>query len=145
MDGRKIIKYALILAGITLVIGYSYFVLEDFVRGPRIIISSPETGFSTTTPVITIVGRAIHINTLTVNGDATPLDLEGNFSSRLILAPGYNIIKVTAKDRYERTVEKEIEMTLFGTVGTGGAIDMGAGTTHSTSSGQATTATTTIN
>ena len=113
MDGRKIIKYILALAGIVVVIGYSYFALGDFVRGPRIIISSPETGFSTTTPVITIVGRAIHINTLTVNGDATPLDLEGNFSSRLILAPGYNIIKVTAKDRYERTVEKEIEITLL--------------------------------
>lgn len=113
MDGRKIIKYALILAAVALVIGYSYFTLNDFVRGPRIVISSPESGFSTTTPVITIAGRAIHVNNLAINGDPTPFDLEGNFHRRLILAPGYNIMKVTAKDRYERTVEKEVEITLL--------------------------------
>ncbi len=112
MEGRKIIKYILALTGIAIVVGYSYFILGDFVRGPRIIISSPETGFSTTTPVITIVGRAIHINNLAINGDPTPFDLEGNFQSRLILAPGYNIIKITAKDRYERLVEKTIEINL---------------------------------
>lgn len=112
MDGRKIIKYALAFTIVAIVIGYSYFALGDFVRGPRIIISSPETGLSTTTPVITIVGRVIHINTLTVNGNPTPFDLEGNFRSRLILAPGYNIMKVTAKDRYDRTMEETVEITL---------------------------------
>jgi len=112
MDGRKIIQWSLGGLGIALVIGYSYFVIEDFVRGPRIVIGSPQTGFSTTTPVIAIVGRGIHTNNLTINGSQTAVDLEGNFRSQLILAPGYNIIKVTAKDNYERTVEKTIEMVL---------------------------------
>lgn len=112
MEGRKIIKWCIGGIGIAIVIGYSYFVLDDYVRGPRIIIESPLNGYSTTTSAIVVIGRGIHTNNLSVNGAQTPVDLEGNFRAQLILAPGYNIIKVTAKDNYERTVEKTIEMVL---------------------------------
>ncbi len=112
MDGRKIIKWWLGGLGIALVAGYSFFVLDDFVRGPRITISSPQSGFSTTSPAIVITGKGIHANNIAINDAQTAVDLEGNFSGQLILAPGYNIIKVTAKDNYERVAEKTIEMVL---------------------------------
>ena len=114
MEGRKIIKWWLGGLGVAIVIGYSYFVLDDYVRGPRIIIESPLNGYSTTTPAIAIIGRGVHTNNLSVNGAQTPVDLKGNFHTQLILAPGYNIIKIAAKDNYERTVEKTIEMNLIG-------------------------------
>ncbi len=112
MDGRKILQLTSAGLGVAIVIGYSCFVLYDFVRGPRIIIDSPISGFSTTTPVISLIGRAIHTNNITINDEITAVDLAGNFSSRLILAPGYNIIRVTAKDNYKRTAEKTIETVL---------------------------------
>ncbi len=112
MEGRKIIQWWLGGLGVAIVVFYSYSVLDDYVRGPRIIIESPLNGYSTTTPAIVIIGRGIHTNNLSINGAQTPVDLSGNFRSQLILAPGYNIIKVTAKDNYERTVEKTIEMVL---------------------------------
>lgn len=112
MEGRKIIKWWLGGLGVAIVIGYSYFVLDDYVRGPRIVIESPLNGYSTTTPAIVVIGRGIHTNNLSVNGAQTPVDLDGNFRAQLILAPGYNIIKVTAKDNYERTVEKTLEIVL---------------------------------
>lgn len=112
MEGRKIIKWWLGGLGVAIVIGYSYFVLDDYVRGPRIIIESPLSGYSTTTPAIVITGRGVHTNNLSINGAQTPVDLNGNFRGQLILAPGYNIIKITAKDNYDRTVEKTIEMVL---------------------------------
>ena len=113
MEGRKIIKWVVTGITIALIAGYSCFVLYDYFRGPRIIISSPESGLSTTTPIINIVGRAIHVNTLAVNDAETSFDLKGNFQSQLILAEGYNIMKITAKDHYDRTVEKTIELTLL--------------------------------
>lgn len=112
MEGRKIIKWWLGGLGVAIVIGYSYFVLNDYIRGPRIIIESPLNGYSTTTPAIVVIGRGIHTNNLSVNGAQTPVDLEGNFRAQLILAPGYNIIKVTAKDNYERVEEKTLEIVL---------------------------------
>lgn len=112
MDGRTILKRIFATLVIIVIIGYSYFVLDDFVRGPKIIINSPLNGFSTTTPAIVIQGRGVHTNNLAINGTQTAVDLDGNFRGQLILAPGYNIIKVTAKDNYERVVEKTLEIVL---------------------------------
>lgn len=117
MEGRTIIKRGLVGLGIAIVVGYSYFAIEGYVRGPQIDLTSPENGVSTTTARITIAGRAVHINTLTINGATTSPDLTGNFSESLLLAPGYNIMRVDARDRYGRAVEKTIEMTLIGEQG----------------------------
>lgn len=113
MKVRVIIKWTLIALGATIVVGYSYFVLSGYLHGPQIIISNPLNGFSTTTPLITITGVAVHANILSINGLRTPIDLQGNFTSQLILAPGYNIMTIAAQDRYNRTVEKTIEMNLI--------------------------------
>lgn len=112
MEGRRLLQWVLSGIGIFIIVGYSYFVLDDFIRGPRIVLSSPENGFSTTTAVIVVSGRAIHTNNMTINDASVSVDLEGNFGSKLILAPGYNIIKITGKDSYARTIEKTIEITL---------------------------------
>jgi len=98
---------------IAIILGYSMFALYGYFRGPRILFLSPESGFSTSTPVVLVEGKAIHIATLTINDAEEPTDLEGNFRSRLLLSEGYNIIKVAAKDHYNRTVEKTIEITLL--------------------------------
>ncbi len=127
--------------GIVIVASYSFFVLNDFVRGPRIILESPLNGFSTTTPAIVVVGRTIHTNNLSINGSQTAVDLEGNFRGRLILAPGYNIIKITAKDNYERVVEKTIEIVLVedGISNIEYGTDAGTGTTTQATSTDAST------
>ena len=105
------------MLGISIVLGYSYFVLEDFIRGPRIEITSPETGFSTTTPLIIVSGRAIHTSIFMLNDASTTLDLKGNFSESLLLADGYNIINLKAEDRYHRVAEKRIEIIFLPTSG----------------------------
>lgn len=115
MDGRKIISRGVAVAVAVIVLGYSYFAINGYVRGPKIEIYSPVSGYSTTTPFIVVRGKATHSNNVSVNGAQTAVDLDGNFSRQLILAPGYNIIKVTAKDNYERTVEEVIETILVET------------------------------
>ena len=113
MEMRGIIIKVLAGLGIAVVLGYSLFALSDFIQGPQIVLSSPLNGFSTTTPLITIAGVAEHSSDLLINGLVVPLDLEGNFQEQLILAPGYNIMTVAAKDHYNRTVEKKLEINLI--------------------------------
>ncbi|MBI5798945.1 MAG: hypothetical protein HZB10_03360 [Candidatus Yonathbacteria bacterium] len=144
MEGRTILKRIFAILGVTVVLGYSYFVLDDFVRGPRIIIESPLNGYSTTTPVIVVVGRSVHTNNLAINGAQTPVDLDGNFRGQLILAPGYNIIKVTAKDNYAREVEKTIEMVLVESRMLNMEYGMGAGTATATTTQATKVATTSL-
>ncbi len=118
MEAREIIKWTLATLASLVVIGYSYFVLSGYLRGPQIALSSPENGYATTTPLIDITGVAVRTNTLSINGSKTAIDLEGNFNSKLILAPGYNIMTIIAQDRYGRTTEKTIEINLLLTTAT---------------------------
>lgn len=113
MEVRVIIKRVLIGVATLIVVGYSLFVLSGYLRGPRIIISTPENGFSTTTPAIIVAGVAVHSNNLTIDNAIVPLDLEGNFKEKLILAPGYNIITIVAQDRYERRTQQTLEINLL--------------------------------
>ncbi len=122
MEAQKIIKRVLVGLGIALIVGYSVFALEGFIRGPRIEIATPESvhgggiryfSYATTTALVLVSGRVINANMLFINGAETPQNLVGNFSESLLLAPGYNIMSVEAKDRYGRTVKKTIEMTLL--------------------------------
>lgn len=115
METRKMLQWVLAGIGITIVVGYSIFVLEGFIRGPQIELATPKTGFSTTTPVITVSGQALRTSVLTLNDSPLPLDLEGNFNERIILALGYNIISVKAEDRYKRSKEERLEINLIST------------------------------
>lgn len=113
MNGRNLIQRVLIGLGVAIIVGYSYFALGGYIRGPHIVIVSPKDGFSTTTESITILGKIIRANDLFINGAPTDVDLEGNFHSQLLLAPGYNIMKITAKDNYDRLTERTIEIVLL--------------------------------
>lgn len=98
--------------GVLVVVVYSAFVLDDFVRGPRIIIENPANMLATTTRALIVSGQAVHINNLSLNGAPIPFDLKGNFRETILLANGYNRITISATDRYDRTVEKVLELTL---------------------------------
>ena len=122
MEAQKIIKRVLAGLGIAIIVGYSVFSLEGFIRGPRVEITTPESvhgggilyfSNATTTALIEVSGRVINANMLFINGAEIPQNLEGNFSESLLLASGYNIMSIEAKDRYGRTIKKTIEITFL--------------------------------
>lgn len=108
----------LTILGILIVVGYSFFALKDILRGPRIDIATPESGYSTTTQMIAISGRVLRGNLFFINNATTTIDLEGNFSEQLLLSSGYNIMTLEARDRYGRARSEVIEMILVSKVAT---------------------------
>lgn len=112
MFTRKLIIKILTILGILIVAGYSFFALKDVVRGPHIDVATPQSGYSTTTPMIGISGSVFRGNLFFINNATTTIDLEGNFSEQLLLSSGYNIITLEARDRYGRTKSEAIEMIL---------------------------------
>ncbi len=113
MEGRTIIKWVLVGFGGVIIVGYSMFALGGLFLGPKIEVISPMGGFATTSSLVAVSGRLTRANTLVLNGATTSIDLAGNFSESLLLAEGYNIITLEATDRYKRTVEEKIEVTLI--------------------------------
>jgi hypothetical protein len=99
--------YSLILLGV-LVVGYSAFQAQKIIRGPVITVLSPLNGATYITPLIK--GTTKNVSSITLNDRILYIDRAGNFIDALLLIPGYNIIKIEAKDKFGAETKKTIEI-----------------------------------
>lgn len=90
--------------------GYAYFRSEDLIKGPKILIIAPATGAIVVSEDITVTGRAERIANLFMNDRQIFTDEQGNFSESLLLAYGYNIIEIKAKDKFGRATSRTLEL-----------------------------------
>jgi len=104
------LKTITIILAVVIVVGYSYYRSKNFLEGPQINITSPKNNEATTTELISIIGKAKNINVITLDDRNIFTDKDGNFLEHLLLLPGYNVIKVNAKDKFGKTLEKIIEI-----------------------------------
>ncbi len=100
----SILLLALVLAG------YIFYQSRNVLEGPEIMLSSPENGAVIADPYIAIAGVAQNISFISLNDLPISIDERGNFSEMILLAPGYNIITLYARDRFkkETTVTREV-------------------------------------
>ncbi len=110
MEARHTMRKVLWGVGIIIVVGYSAFVLEGFVRGPVIILDEPTSTAPVTTPLLHLSGTVLRTTNFSINDMPILLDTEGGFREDVLLGRGYNIITMTAWDRYERKKERVIEL-----------------------------------
>ena len=105
----KIILY--VLFGI-IIVGYSIFQAWKLISGPIIDIYSPQNGATYTNTLIEISGRARNVSYLNLNDRPIFTDKDGYFKEKLLLLPGYNIIKLDARDKFKTYTEKKLELIL---------------------------------
>jgi len=91
-----------------IVLGYAYFEVRSLLYGPRITIASGSTEVHE--QFVVISGRADHITSLQVNGASVPVTTDGVFEVPYLLAPGLNRITFDARDNYEHTTSKTVEI-----------------------------------
>ena len=97
------------------IVGYAVFNSRLFIEGPQIIIERPANGSTITdSPLIKIKGRAYNIAYLKLNSKPIFTDEEANFSESLLLQPGYNIIQITAEDKFGRQKTNKLELVYSG-------------------------------
>ena len=94
------------------IVGYAAFRSEDLIRGPKIQVTSPSTGETMESENVNISGKAERIATLFMNGRQVFTDDKGNFNESLLLAYGYNIIELKAKDKFGRATSRTLELVL---------------------------------
>ena len=99
--------FAVIVIGIGI---YAYLQSREFLRGPQITITSPADGSVFFEPPVSIVGTAQNISVITLNGAPIFTDSEGRFGQKLLLLPGYNILTISAQDRFGKKVEKTLQL-----------------------------------
>lgn len=103
----KFAKIALIIFFV-LVIGYGFFEGRGVILGPTIAVENRVMNVDQ--PFIEIEGTANRIASLSMNGQTISVTENGVFSEPYLLASGYNRIVITAKDRYNKTAERVIEI-----------------------------------
>jgi hypothetical protein len=102
------LKIGVVLIACAVVFSYVYSRSADFLRGPELTFISPSDGSLLSESLVEVAGTAKHVSHLNLNGRKIFTDEGGTFSEPLLLLYGYNIIKLSAEDRFGRTAEKMI-------------------------------------
>ena len=95
-----------------IIVVYSLFQAQKLIRGPVIQIYSPENGATFNQALIEITGRAQNISYLNLDDRAIFTDKDGIFKEKILLSPGYNVIKLDARDKFKHYTEKRLEIIL---------------------------------
>ncbi|PIS13529.1 MAG: hypothetical protein COT67_01335 [Candidatus Tagabacteria bacterium CG09_land_8_20_14_0_10_41_14] len=111
-NARFILKISLfvIIAGVLSV--YFFHQTRAYFLGPKIVIESPEQGGVFEKSLILIKGRVFNTSNVLLNGCPVLSDSFGNFEENLLLARGYNIIEITAEDKFGREEKQKLEVIL---------------------------------
>lgn len=109
-DGKLIIKTLFIAFFVLIIVGYGIFQSKKIISGPKIVINSPTSGQTLNKSDIDISGVATNISAISLNDRPIFIDESGKFSEKLMLYPGYNIIKLRAEDKFGSKVEKDLEL-----------------------------------
>ncbi len=111
-NGITKVKTILFITLGIIILAYSGFQAQKLIVGPQIIIDTPENGALYDSTLIEISGHVKNVSYLNLNDRKIFTDTNGAFKEKLLLSPGYNIIKLDAKDKFGKYTEKRLELVL---------------------------------
>lgn len=103
-------RHYLTIAFFLLLVGYGIYQTKNLIMGPEIVIAAPQNGAALALNPVEINGQAERIAFLSLNGERIFTDENGRFSQKLLLTEGYNIIRLEARDKFGRTVQKVLNL-----------------------------------
>ncbi len=109
-NAASILKILLVVIVIGLIVTYTYYKTRDLIHGPIITIISPANGATVNNSLLEIIGEVKRIAYISLNDRQIFTDESGNFKEKLLLSPGYNIITIKASDKFDRDIEKTLEI-----------------------------------
>lgn len=93
---------------------YVSYQSRKLMAGPAIAFTGPQNGAVVYESLTEITGNAERISFIELNGRRIYVDELGNFSEKLPLLEGHNIIELQAKDRFGRTTTKNLYLKYEG-------------------------------
>jgi hypothetical protein len=111
-NATSILRTTIFILFALIIVGYSLFQAQKLIQGPIIDVYTPQNGATYNQTLIEIEGRARNIAYLNLNDKPIFTDQNGYFKEKLLLSPGYNIIKLDARDKFKKYTEKRLELIL---------------------------------
>ena len=91
---------------------YFFIQAKPFLSGPKISLDYPQNGQVFSESYIKIGGTVFNTKILLLNDHTILADSFGHFEENLLLAEGYNIIELSAEDRFGKITNKKLEVVL---------------------------------
>jgi hypothetical protein len=104
------LKISVVVVISLLILGYGFFQARNLLIGPEITIFTPKNGDNLTNPFVIITGLATNITRISLDDRQIFVDKKGAFSEKLLVPPGYTIIKLAAQDKFGRVTQKLLEL-----------------------------------
>ncbi len=111
MSNNKL-KFTLYTIFALIILSYSVFQAQKIIFGPIIEIYSPQNGSTFNLALIEVEGRGKNISYINLNDRKIFTDKTGYFKEKILLSPGYNVIKLSAEDKFKNYTEKRLELIL---------------------------------
>lgn len=97
-----------------LILGYGLFQARNLINGPEINVLTPTNGENVTDSLVVVSGSTSNITRITLNDRQIFVDKQGKFIEKLLVPPGYTIIKLVAQDKFGRVTQKLVELNYTG-------------------------------
>ncbi|MES2059912.1 MAG: hypothetical protein V4438_02700 [Patescibacteria group bacterium] len=107
---KRNIGIILVITFFSLFVLYGIFEVAKVFLGPSLTITAPKNLDTVSYPIVPVSGHVSRAAYLTIDDRQIFADAGGNFMDRLLLLPGYNIIKVSVKDRFGKEVSQKISI-----------------------------------
>lgn len=99
-----------------IILAYSAYQMYGITSGPKLVIKSPTPNSAVHSPLVEIAGQAKRISRIYLDDNQIFTDEKGQFQEKLLLAPGYTIIKLRVQDRFGRQAEERFGLVYLPTV-----------------------------
>ncbi|MDB5204844.1 MAG: seg [Candidatus Taylorbacteria bacterium] len=114
---RNLRTIAIIIFFLLFVLYAGFETLKLFL-GPSLVIDNPKDLSTVTDPSVTVSGKVKRVSYITLNDRQIFADTEGHFEDKLLLLPGYNIIEIAVRDRFNKEVDKTLKIWYSNTAST---------------------------
>ena len=109
-DAKKILQISALSIFFLLIIAYGFFGSHSLIVGVKIKDVNITDGAKATDNILEVEGNAQNAIYLALDGREISVDEAGNFHETIALYPGYNIMTLTAKDKFGYVDEKNYKI-----------------------------------
>ncbi len=109
-DIKKIMKIVSLSAFFIFIIIYAFFNSKDLMYGVKITNVNIVDGAKMTEDILKVTGNAKNAIKLSLNGREISINQQGNFEETIALLMGYNVINITALDKFGNVDEKNYQL-----------------------------------
>jgi len=109
-NAKKVIKAAGLSIFFVFILIFGFLGSKDLILGIKIVNVNLSDGQTLENSTVKLSGNAKNAINLLLNGREISIDQEGNFNETIALLPGYNVINITARDKFGYVDEKNYKL-----------------------------------